>query len=183
MAICTIFGPDSAAFRSGGQEDSDCLLWNTLVIDQLKFKNLFLTLKNIGRFLMNFKHGNSRNPLYAVWRTMLHRCYNPKNHKFPSYGARGISVCERWRNSFEAFLIDMGERPIGMSIERQNNDGNYEPNNCIWATPLQQSLNRRKKTHCKRGHLLTDIRCVVCNRDRNKKFMRGVRSENPDRWR
>jgi hypothetical protein len=74
---------------------------------------------------------------------MKQRCTNPNNPKYPRYGARGISVCERWANSFDNFLADMKERPgSGFSIERKNNDGNYEPGNCIWAARKTQQRNR-----------------------------------------
>lgn len=81
---------------------------------------------------------------YGVWQTMLQRCRNPRNHKWNDYGGRGISVCERW-NEFANFLQDMGEPPIGLSIDRVDNDGNYEPGNCRWATSQQQAANRRRK--------------------------------------
>lgn len=75
---------------------------------------------------------------------MRQRCFNPKNPRFKDYGGRGISVCERWRSSFEAFLSDMGPRPPRASIDRVDNDGNYEPSNCRWATPAEQIQNSRK---------------------------------------
>jgi len=90
------------------------------------------------------KHGLRRTPEYAIWCTMKARCHNPNAKHYEYYGARGISVCERWRNSFANFIEDMGRRPFdGLSIERYNNDGNYEPNNCVWATKTEQSRNRR----------------------------------------
>ena len=90
-------------------------------------------------------HRLTGTPEYNSWAGMKGRCLNPKNHKYPSYGGRGITVCERWM-TFENFLDDMGNRPsLNYSIERKNNDGNYEPDNCIWATPKQQANNRRKR--------------------------------------
>jgi len=75
---------------------------------------------------------------------MLHRCNNPNAKEYKNYGARGITVCDRWRD-FPAFLADVGERPSsGLSIDRINNDGNYEPGNVRWATPKEQSNNTRR---------------------------------------
>lgn len=88
-------------------------------------------------------HGMSKVPEYNVWNAMRERCTNPKLRSFKDYGARGITVCERW-SSFENFYADMGPRPVpGMSLERMNNDGNYEPGNVRWATATEQARNRR----------------------------------------
>lgn len=94
------------------------------------------------------KHGNARanakTPEYSIWKTMKDRCFRRANPRFADWGGRGITVCERWRNSFPAFLADMGARPSRLhSLDRVNNDGNYEPGNCRWATAIQQAANKR----------------------------------------
>lgn len=71
------------------------------------------------------------------------RCYSPDSPSYPHYGARGIVMCDRWRESFDAFLSDMGDRPAGTTLERRDSRKNYEPGNCIWATPQEQALNKR----------------------------------------
>ena len=75
---------------------------------------------------------------------MKDRCYNPNYKGFPRYGGRGIKVCDRWRDSFENFLADLGERPLGRTLDRINNNGDYEFGNCRWATKSEQNYNRRR---------------------------------------
>lgn len=104
------------------------------------------------------KHGKYQTAEYTIWVGMIQRCENPKSFAYSYYGGRGIRVCERWR-LFENFLEDMGPRTSqSHSIDRINNDGNYEPSNCRWATPKEQSNNQRKrrgKAACKAGHPFT----------------------------
>jgi hypothetical protein len=94
-----------------------------------------------------FKHGFCEgriDPVYRVWQMMIQRCHNKKSKDFYLYGARGISVCKRWRNppiGFVNFMQDMGPRPRGCSVERKNSKGDYKPSNCRWATPREQNRN------------------------------------------
>jgi len=114
--------------------------------------------------MSDWRHGHNtrtkRSPTYQSWSAMKLRCLNPNYKKFYLYGGRGIKVCDRWVESFENFLADMGQRPEGKTLDRYpNKDGNYEPGNCRWATQEEQHSNRNKyvrgrvaKTHCPAGH-------------------------------
>lgn len=90
-------------------------------------------------------HGMTNTAIYAVWRTLVQRCTNPRNKDWPDYGGRGITVCDEWRRSFVAFFAAVGHAPEGMWLDRKHNDRGYEPGNVKWSTPVEQADNRRSR--------------------------------------
>ncbi len=108
------------------------------------------------------KHGMYGTPTYLSWRSMMSRCYNENATGYEHWGGRGIRVCPQW-HTFQRFYDDMGERPAGKSIDRTDNNGDYNPRNCRWATPSEQNSNKRPSHRAKWG---------VCN----------VRQVGPKSW-
>lgn len=130
------------------------------------------------------RHGMSKTPEYRSWAAMVYRCINPNDIAYKNYGGRGITVCERWKNSFPAFYSDIGPKPFPEAeIDREENDGNYEPGNCRWTTKvinrrhtrrikltmgkareIRKSDLSRKELALKMGVCLTTIRYVINNK-------------------
>lgn len=103
---------------------------------------------------------------YRAWADMKQRCYNPNNKGYINYGGRGITVCAQWLTSFMAFYEDLGSCGLHLSLDRINNDGNYEPSNCRWTTRVQQRANQRSPinatSHGKSGMYCKGCRCELC---------------------
>lgn len=108
--------------------------------------------------IANTTHGMSHSKEYFIYNTMLARCYNENNEKFPHYGARGITVSDSWLESFANFYEDMGKRPEGLTLERKEVNGNYCKENCVWDTPNEQAYNQRKRVDNTSGQTGVSLR-------------------------
>jgi len=119
-------------------------------------------------------HGMSYTDTYNVWHGMIQRCTNRKGTAYKNYGGRGITVCEKWTNSFLAFFKDMGEKPKYYSIDRIDNDGNYEPSNCRWASKSEQCMNTRIRSDNTSGYRGIVMHRQGVKRWQSKVYINGV---------
>lgn len=133
--------------------------------------------------LSALKHGHHRSYTYSSWQAAIQRCNNQTSKDYKNYGGRGIKLCDQWANSFEEFLAHMGERPLGTSLGRIDNNGNYEPGNCRWETAHEQSTNKRNSTFVEWRGQLTHITEVakelgITNGAAHMRSKRGKLHEN-----
>ena len=135
----------SGKMRTTASCKCECGKFLTVRTDKLKFggvKSCGCLKKDMNSVGRHRTHGMSKQRIYKLWAAMLQRCNNPDCEKYHYYGGRGIKVYPEW-HTFQNFFTDMGHKPIGLSLDRVNNDGNYEPTNCRWASHKVQANNKR----------------------------------------
>jgi hypothetical protein len=141
----TVISRSEKKSQSGAMWHCVCACGNTSEVVSLKLTKFLIVSCGCYRKenKPNLRHGQAnKTTTYRTWKEMRQRCTNKNATQFQWYGGRGITICNRWSN-YDNFLEDMGERPKGTSIDRKNVNGNYEPSNCVWATPKEQAVNNR----------------------------------------
>ncbi len=138
----TVIGRSKNEDRNEWYYVAKCLCGNLKTVSKSVLKKDSLTINH--RCKRQF-HNMTNTSTYKIWKGMFQRCYNSKTESYKYYGARGIAIDERW-HTFSNFLADMGERPVGLSIDRIDNNSNYSSGNCRWATPKEQIDNRRNSS-------------------------------------
>lgn len=144
-------------------------------------KEMFLTNLTSGKTnscgCINRTHGLTGTPEYKVWQGMIGRCHKPNHVDYCSYGEKGVSVCDKWRNSFEAFIRDMGQRPSSNhTIDRVDVYGGYCPENCIWLEKEKQAANKRSERRESGTHPLYEYRKEARERKKNGVYKKGGRN-------
>jgi hypothetical protein len=147
-----VFGRLTVVGDSGKRTNNRQILWECICVCEERTLVCTYNLRS-GRVFgcgcqrNAVRHGHARagevSKTHHSWTAMKQRCLNSKCPGYADYGGRGITICDRWIESFESFLSDMGEKPEGKSLDRIDNDGNYNPSNCKWSTPVEQASNRR----------------------------------------